>query len=336
MVICAGEILLRLKAPGKTRLLQTPVLEASFGGSEFNTAALLIRLGHPCGFLTVLPRNPLGEAALTQLRGLGIDTARVRLEEGRLGLYFLEEGALGRPSQVLYDRQYSCLSQVDPSWQPELAGVRWLHLSGITPAVSRNARDWSLTLVKRAAEAGIPVSLDLNYRAKLWRWGEPSARVLREYLPYLTLLLANETDLPQALGEDYRPIDPADPHEALLYNRDRLFNRFPGLRWAAFSLRRSFSADHNAWSGALADRSGRVVSSRVYDLHPIVDRVGAGDAFGAGIVCALLEGQEAQAAVEFATALGALKHSIPGDLCLVCRAEAEDLARGEASGRIRR
>lgn len=335
MVVCAGELLLRLKSPGKSRLLQVPSLEASFGGSETNTAALLVRLGHGAALVTALPDNALGRAALGELGRLGVNTDLIRLEPGRMGLYFLEEGALGRPSKVLYDREGSVFCRIDPDWLPRLPSMSWFHLSGITPALSERTRDWSLRLLQEAASQNQEISLDLNHRATLWNWGQPSSRVLPDFLSLTTVVLANETDLHAALGAPFEPIDARNPREPLLRNAEHLFQAYPTVRVLAVSLRHSESADHNLWSGALVTRDGQLALSTQHSLHPIVDRVGAGDAFGAGIIAGLLEKRPVQDVVEFAAALGALKHSIPGDLCLVSREEAEASLR-DRSGRISR
>ncbi len=336
MVVCLGELLLRLKSPGKNRLLQVPFLEASFGGSEANTAALLAALGHPTSFLTVLPDNDLGRSALGFLRQSGIGTSLVALQPGRMGLYFLEEGALGRPSQVLYDRDNSAFALVDPEWSVSLPeGTRWLHLSGITPALSERSMLWSHACVQRAAQVGASISMDLNHRTKLWKWGQPPEKVLPRYLGHVRLLLSNETDLHSALGAPYEIIDPQNPEGSLRRNAERLFQSFPSIEALGVSLRLSRGAEDNTWAGALVYRNGDLFFSRTYSLLPIVDRVGAGDAFGAGVIAGFLEGMSAQQTVELAAALGAIKHSIPGDVCLVQRDEVERFLKDQ-SGRINR
>lgn len=336
MVVCLGELLLRLKSPGKSRLLQVPSLETSFGGSEANTAALLHFLGHPTAFFTVLPDNELGRAALGYLRQLGVDTSSIALGTGRMGLYFLEEGALGRPSRVLYDRERSAFAQVAPEWAPPFPEMaNWLHLSGITPALSERAMRWSVSCVERAARNNLRLSLDLNHRTKLWKWGQPSQKVLPQFLQYMEVVISNESDLFSALGQPFETIDPEDPKPSLLRNAERLFEAYPTVKALAVSLRLSRSADDNSWSGALVLREGTVHLSPTYPLAPIVDRVGAGDAFGAGVIAGFLEGLSPEDTVKLAAALGAIKHSIPGDICLITRAEAESFLRDQ-SGRISR
>jgi 2-dehydro-3-deoxygluconokinase len=336
MVVCLGELLLRLKAPGKNRLLQVPTFEASFGGSETNTAALLATLGKPVALVTSLPQNELGEAALRFLRQLNIQTELVRLDPGRMGLYFLEEGALGRPSKVLYDREQSAFSLINPEWVPDWGSqVEWLHLSGITPALSQRSRDWSLNLVRRANQAGIKVSLDLNHRTKLWKWGEPSHFVLPQYLPYVHVLLANESDLQTSLGAPFKTIEFQHPTETLLENAQHLFKTFPNIEALAVSIRHARSADDNQWSGALVHSKEGVFFGPTYQLCPIVDRVGAGDAFGAGIIASFIENRPLQEIINRATALGALKHSISGDVCLTTQQEVDNFLKDQ-SGRINR
>lgn len=339
MLVCLGEYLLRLKPPGKNRLLQVPVLETSFGGSEANTAAGLIRLGHPAAVATVLPDNPLGKAAHASLLSLGVDVSFIRFTKGRMGLYFLEEGALMRPSQVVYDRSDSSFAKGNyqlwnhpDTWTP----VDGLHISGITPAVSEEARDFSLLWTEEAFRRGLPVSIDLNYRSNLWQWGEHPAKVLPPFLDHASLLLSNENDLFDCLGFEFEKVSGADPLPSIRHNAKKLFSIFPRLQHYAVSLRQSMNAEKNIWSGALASRDGSIAVSRMYDLTNIVDRVGAGDAFGAGIIAGIRENLGLQPTVDLAAAFSALKHSIVGDVCFASRLEAERLVAGDESGRIRR
>ncbi len=345
MVLTLGELMLRLKPPGKSRLLQVPLFEAGFGGSEANTAAALVRLGHSAHFLSVLPLGPLGDSAQAFLRHLGIDDSMVRRKSGRLGIYFLEEGALNRPSQVFYDREFSCVAEVethDWEWDEIFENTTWFHVSGITPALSMKALEWTRRSVSTAVQGNIPISLDINFRKKLWNYGQDARLVLPRLVEHCHVLFSNEDDLFNGLGEDFKPLsslDENDPQarvEAVETNARLVFEKFPKLEVLGLSLRESKSADSNVWSGALCRRNKSILFSNKYLLEPIVDRIGAGDAFNAGFIAGFLEKLPDQSTLELAVAMGALKHSIPGDVFLGTRLEAENLAKGKTSGRVNR
>ncbi|HVO21616.1 MAG TPA: sugar kinase [Anaeromyxobacter sp.] len=340
-VVTFGELLLRLKAPGQERLLQSPLLEATFGGGEANVAVSLCRLGLRASYVTALPEGPVGDAALRCLRGHGVDTAHVRRRPGRMGIYFLEGGADLRASAVLYDRAGSAAAAMAPGdfpWRDILPGADWFHVSGITPALSRSAADATLEAVSAAHGAGVRVSVDLNYRRKLWAYGVAAPEVMRPLATLADVLVGNEEDLQLALGMAVTGADPSrgkvDP-EAYREMAGQALALFPQVKRVAITLRQSRSADRNAWSAILVGRDGYQIS-RAYELEDIVDRIGGGDAFAAGLIYGLLElGGEAEA-LEFATAASALKHTVPGDFNLVDRAEVQRLLGGETSGRVSR
>lgn len=341
MVITLGELMLRLKAPGKQRLLQGPTLEASFGGGEANVAAALAWLGHAARFVTILPTGPLGDEALAGLRGDNVDTSAVLRKPGRLGLYFLEEGGAQRPSKVVYDREGAPIASArleDWDWNRVLQNGRWFHLTGITPALSEAARQLSIQALDKARAAGLTVSLDLNYRKNLWKYGLKAAEVMPELAARADLLLGNEEDLQLALG-----LTPARPHKAggavdlEVYRdlADQVFARWPQVTHLALTLRESLNADHNRWSGLLVTQQ-ELWRSPIYDIYPIVDRVGAGDSFAAGLIHGFLAGESPRRTVELAAALSCLKHSLPGDVARFRLDEVEALAAGDGSGRVQR
>ena len=339
-VVAFGEILLRLKAPGRERLLQSPALEATFGGAESNVAVALAQWGVDAALVTALPPNPLGGAALAELRRFGVDTRFVRRQGERLGTYYLEAGAGQRPSAVTYDRAGSAMATARPGdfdWNGILAGARWLHLSGITPAISASAADSALEAARAARARDVTVSCDYNYRGNLWKYGRKAPEVMRELVAHAQVGIANEEDCQQALGiecdTDVRSgrLDPAT-YRALA---ERVLEQFPGLEKQVITLRESRSADHNGWAACLHNR-GEFLESRRYDITHVVDRVGSGDAFAAGLIYGLITWNDDAKALEFAAAAGCLKHSIPGDFSRVSVGEVEGLLRGDAGGRIRR
>lgn len=341
-VVSFGEIMLRLKSPGSTRLLQEPRLEATFGGGEANVAVSLAILGVPADFVSVLPVNPLGDAVVAELRRHGVNTGNIRRDKGRLGIYFLESGAAQRPSTVLYDRENSAFSQVEPEdfdWQTIFAGASWFHTSGITPALSPNAAKTALHAVKQAKKAGLTVSLDLNFRKNLWNYGKSAPEVMPALVEYTDILVANEEDIQKSLGFSAKVCDGDSGtvvHEGYRDLAGAVLEKFPNLAYVAITLREAQSANSNDWSAVLASRNGFLVSKK-YSITDIVDRVGAGDAFSAGLIHAMISkpGDSAHA-LEFATAASCLKHSIPGDFNLSRCSEIEALLAGTTSGRIQR
>jgi 2-dehydro-3-deoxygluconokinase len=339
-VVTFGELMLRLKSPQFERLMQSPMLEATFGGAEANVAVSLAQFGLPISFVTALPDNSLGDSAIQSVRGFGVDTSFIKRSGDRIGLYFLETGANQRPSKVTYDRAGSSIATAKPGdfdWSAILDGATWFHVSGVTPAVSQSAADLTLEVVAAAQSAGITVSCDYNYRANLWKYGKKARQVMREIVKYVKVGIANEEDCEKSLGI----VSNVDVHTGELdiqkYRRiaEEVFDAFPNLEKQAITMRESHNADRNGWSAVLYN--GReLMASRRYEIENIVDRVGAGDSFAAGLIYGLITYGEDQKALEFATAASCLKHSVAGDFNRATIDEVEKLMRGEASGRVQR
>ncbi len=325
-VVCFGELMLRLSAPGFERLLQSPVLGATFGGSEANVAISLARFGTDAAYVTRLPANAIGDAAIRALQREGVDITHVTRGGPRLGIYFLETGTGQRGSTVVYDRTPSSVSTIcrsDVNWHEVLLGASWLHVSGITPALGEGPAACVAEGMAAARAAGVTVSFDLNYRATLWTTSE-AAPVLQEMARTADLLIASRDQVEPLLGI---PPDAAAPRAVA--------ERF-GLSLVALTSRDCRSASENAVSAVLWDgRAGELLTGPRYDVE-IVDRIGTGDAFAAGLIYALTNGRGSAAALQFAVAAGALKHTVPGDANLVSVAEVDRLANGDSSGRVRR
>jgi 2-dehydro-3-deoxygluconokinase len=340
-VVTFGEIMLRLAAPDGTRLAGAHSFDATFGGGEANVSASLAGFGVPAAFVSRVPANDLGESAVRFLRGLGVDTSGVGVAPGRLGIYFLEPGASQRASRVLYDRSDSCFATAPAdgyAWEGLLEGAAWFHTTGITPALSAGAADAALAGVRAARAAGATVSVDLNYRAKLWGWGRSAGDVMAGIVAEADVLIGNEEDADKVFGVrapgssvSAGTVDPAGYASVAA----TLSERFPRLHTIAFTQRGSISASENTWSGVLWTRDAYHVG-RSYRIVPIVDRVGAGDSFAAGLIYALLDGRPSDAALEFAVAASCLKHTIRGDVNHVSVAEIDALVAGSGSGRVER
>ncbi len=344
-VVTFGEIMLRLKPRGFERFLQSPLFEATFGGGEANVAVSLANFGLEVAYVTVLPQNPIGDACLCYLRGQGVDTSMIVRGEGRMGIYYLEVGANQRPSKVIYDRSCSAIAIADPAsmqWDQILEGASWFHITGITPALSATTAQMSLDAVRVAKEKGLTISCDYNYRKKLWKYGKSAPEVMTELVRFVDVGIANEEDCQRSLGitveegnwerdVESGELDPAK-YKALC---EKVLNAHPNLQLQAITLRESYSASHNGWSACLHNRQ-EFMHSRRYDIAHIVDRVGGGDAFAAGLIYGLITGMKHPEALEFAVAASCLKHSICGDENLVSVEEVQRLVRGEASGRVRR
>lgn len=344
-VITFGEVMLRLKSPSFERLFQSPLLEASFGGGEANVAASLANFGVPTSFITALPKGPIADACIRDLRSKGIDTSQIIRTSGRMGIYFLETGANQRNSVVIYDRNHSSIADAAPAtypWDDIFLNASWFHVTGITPAISQNTADTTLVALKKAKENGLTVSLDYNYRSKLWKYGKSAPEVMKELMTFVDVGIANEEDIQHSLGislceEEWEKniltgkLD-INKYEALCKKVMRLF---PNLRYQAISLRESFSADHNGWSACLYNGHKFMVSQH-YEIQDIIDRVGTGDSFSAGLIYGLLSEWEDEKALRFAVAASCLKHSIIGDMNLVSVDEVENLLAGDASGRVQR
>ncbi|HEY3595152.1 MAG TPA: sugar kinase [Polyangiaceae bacterium] len=339
-VITFGEVMLRLKSPGFERLFQSPMLEATFGGAEANVAVSLAQYGIPVGFASAVPANNIGDACVGELRRFGVETSAVRRQGERLGIYFLEAGANQRASKVTYDRAGSAIATAkrgDFDWDAIFDGATWFHISGVTPAISAAAADVALAAVEVARAHKVTVSCDYNYRKNLWRWGKKAPEVMRELVRHVQVGIANEEDCQKALGLEI-PVDvrsgalAVDQYDALAR---QVLNAFPNLERQVITLRESHSADRNGWSAVLATRQ-HCLHSRRYDITDIVDRVGAGDSFAAGLIYGLLTYRDDAKALEFATAASCLKHSVLGDFNRVSVAEVEALMQGDASGRVQR
>lgn len=340
VIVTFGEIMLRLSPPGRELLFQTPRLEPCFGGGEANAAVSLAILGHEVRYVSAVPGNDVGEAAVRELRKWGVDTRFVLRRGRRLGLYFAEPGANQRPSRVTYDREGSALAEAKPGdfdWPTVLSGAGWLHVTGITPALSASAAALTLEAVRAARAGKITVSVDLNFRAKLWNYGRSAPEVMREVVRHADLVVGNEEDCQKALGIEAPAA--AGPGRLSAADAERLTDRvlaeYPNLARVALTLRESRGADDNGWSAVLRTR-GRFLAGPSYDIRDIVDRIGAGDAFAAGLIHSLASGLADEEALAFAVAASCLKHSIPGDFNLASEKDVRALMAGEASGRIRR
>ena len=333
--------MLRLAAPAAERLLQTPRLEATFGGGEANVAVSLATFGIPVTFVTVLPDgNPLADAAIADLRKYGVDTSRIVRGSGRMGVYFLEAGANQRPSKVVYDREGSAIAIARKDaidWGCVFMGAGWFHLTGITPAISESAAALASESVRQARAQGLTISCDLNYRKNLWKWGRSAPEVMRELVADIDIAIANEEDIQRCLGFQVG----ADVHQGKLdpacYESltNAVLQQYPNLRAIAVTMRESKSANHNRWSACLNTRE-QFLLSRCYDITDIVDRVGAGDSFAAGLIYSMQSSEDQRAQLEFAAAAGCLKHSIPGDYNRVTVEEVNHLLRNGGSGRVQR
>ncbi|MGB6392038.1 MAG: sugar kinase [Candidatus Acidiferrales bacterium] len=341
VTVTFGELMLRLSAPGQGRLLQSPVLTATFGGGEANVAAALGQWGERAAFVSVLPeKNAIADAAIGELRRLGVDTSRIVRGKGRMGIYFLEAGANQRGSKVVYDREGSAMALAKPGdidWGRALGGAGWLHITGITPAISATAAELGMEGVKRARAAGVTVSCDLNYRKNLWKWGRAAREVMREMIAQVDVAIANEEDVQMSLGIEAGVNVEAGELDRGAYQRltARVLEEFGNLRAIAITLRESKSASHNGWAACLNDRKEFLISRR-YEITHIVDRVGAGDSFAAGLIYGMQRLGGGREALEFATAASCLKHSIPGDFLRASVEEVTALAKGGGSGRVQR
>ncbi len=326
-VVCFGEMLLRLSPPGRELPFQSPQLAAHFGGAEANVAASLAILGHESAMVSALPDNPLGQAAACELRRHGVDTRGIRLAPGRMGLYLLSPGAMLRPAEVTYDRAGSVFAlTADYDWPRLLQGARWLHLSGINLALGEASTAAARAAVRAARANGTAISFDCNHRTKLWggRASEAPA-LLREMLSVATLAFGDARDVAQALGAS----PPGDNgHQQFESAAHAAFAAFPQLQVLAATARGHEDVDNQALGGHLATREGSF-ATHTHPLRGVVDRIGAGDAFAAGLLHGLLRSQPAQQALEFATAAACLKHSVPGDVNLLREADMMAMVAGE-------
>ena len=340
-IVTFGETMLRLKSPGAERFFQSPSLEATFGGSESNVAVSLSLFGENASFVTVFPDNPLADAAVASLRGFGVDTSGIVRVPGRMGLYFVESGACQRAGRIVYDRADSALALAPPDaidWPTVLDGAYLLHLTGITPSISARAADAAILAAATAKEMGVRVSLDFNLRMNLWKYGKLPIEVIPILLMYADICIANEEQIAIALGLELeggaQSTGAPDPNRFARLT-EKVAEIYPNIRVFATTLRETVSADRNRLSAALRTRECFCVS-RTYEIADIVDRIGAGDAFDAGLIYGLTHFAEPSEALEFAAAAAVLKHSVPGDLNLATLDEVAALAFGGADGRIKR
>lgn len=339
-VVTLGEIMLRLKSPAFERFLQSPTLEATFGGGEANVAVSLANYGMDAKFVTALPKNDITDALVRELRGFGVDVKDIAYTEGRLGTYYLESGTNQRPSKVIYDRAYSAISLASPEtfdFDKIFDDAQWFHITGITPALSESAAELSLASVKAAKKAGLTVSCDLNFRKNLWKYGKEAKEVMSEIAGYTDVLIANEEDCQKSLGiENHAEVTSGvldtEKYKVLAQN---VLKAYPNASKIAITLRESKSANHNDWSACIYDGKEFYVS-RKYEIKNIVDRVGGGDSFGAGLIYGLINYKDNRKALDFAVAASCLKHTISGDFNRVTVKEVEALMGGDTSGRVQR
>ena len=343
-VITFGEIMLRLSTPGYLRFGQAKQFDATFGGGEANVAVSLANYGVDAKFVTRLPENDIAKACIKDLRSYGVDTDGIVFGGDRVGIYFLETGAVARPSKVVYDRANSSIATIAPGmidWQKVFEGADWFHWTGITPALSQGAADVCLEAIKAANALGVTVSCDLNYRKNLWKYGKKAGEVMPALVEGCDVILGNEEDADKVFGIKPEGFDVTATGGAIDQQRfqsvgEQLMKKFPRAKKVIITLRGSINANHNTWGGVLWDGKKLYESPR-YDITHIVDRVGGGDSFMGGLIYGLLTyvGDD-QKALDFAVAASCLKHTIFGDYNQVTVAEVENLMKGDASGRVSR
>ena len=337
-IITFGELMLRLAPEGYLRFVQSDKFEATFGGAEANVAVSLANYGEDVAFVTKLPAHEIGQMAVNSLRKFGVDTTKIVRGGNRVGIYYCEKGASQRPSKVIYDRAGSSIAEAtsaDFDWKSILEGAKWFHVTGITPALSESSAQITIEACKAAKELGITVSTDLNYRKKLWT-KEAAKATMTEVCKYVDYCIANEEDAKDVFGieADNTDIESGKLNrEGYISVAKQLTETF-GFKGVAITLRESISANDNKWS-AMLYTDGEAFFSRKYDMH-IVDRVGGGDSFGAGLIYSIVNGFDNQKTIDFAVAASCLKHSIEGDYNMVSVAEVESLAKGSGSGRVQR
>lgn len=343
-IVTFGEIMLRLATPGYLRFSQTNELSATFGGGEANVAVSLANYGMEAEFVTRLPENDIAAACVKDLHKHGVKTDHIVYGGDRMGIYFLETGAVARASKVVYDRAHSAISEIMPGmidWEHVLDGADWFHWTGITPAISQGAADVCLEAIQTANRLGIPVSCDLNYRKNLWIYGKKASEVMPDLVAGCDIILGNEEDAEKVFGikpEGFDVTATAGEVNAAEFESvcTQLMQRFPRARKVIITLRGSINANHNTWGGVLYDGKQLFQSPR-YDITHIVDRVGGGDSFMGGLIYGLLTyPQDDQQALNFAVAASCLKHTIYGDYNEVTVKEVENLMKGDGSGRVSR
>lgn len=337
-IVTLGEIMLRLSTPGHSRFVQSDAFDVVYGGGEANVAVSCANYGHDAYFVTKLPTHEIGQAAVNSLRRMGVHTDYITRGGDRVGIYYLESGSAMRPSKVIYDRAHSAIAEAMPDdfdFDAIMAGADWFHWSGITPALSDSAAELTRLACEAAKRHGVMVSVDLNFRKKLWT-PEKAQSVMRPLMTYVDVCIGNEEDAERCLG--FRPDADVEAGQTAAEGYKGIFRSMAeafGFKFVASTLRESYSASHNGWKGMIYDGREFYVS-RHYDIEPIVDRVGGGDSFSAGIIHGLLTKPSQAEALEFAVAASALKHTIPGDVNMVTAAEVEALVGGDTSGRVQR
>lgn len=343
-VVTFGEIMLRLSPHGFLRFSQATSLDVVYGGGESNVAVSLANYGVPVDFVTRLPKNDIGECAMMEMRKRGVNCENVVWGGDRLGIYFLETGAVNRGSKVVYDRQHSAIAEIEPGmidWKKVFEGADWFHWTGITPAISQGAADACLEAVKAASELGLTISTDLNYRQKLWKYGGDREAIMTELTAYCDIILGNEEDAEKHFGIKPEGLDITTQGEhvkgeAFLSVCDQMLKKFPRAKKVITTLRGSISASHNTWAGVLYDGT-TLFESPQYQITDIVDRVGGGDSFMGGLIYGLIEYEgDDQKALNFAVAASCLKHTIKGDANLSTIDEVKKLMGGDSSGRVAR
>ena len=343
-VVTFGEIMLRLSPPGYLRFSQTNSFDIVYGGGESNVAVSLANYGIPVEFVTRIPKSEIGECALMELRKRGVGTSHIVLGGERLGIYFMETGAVNRSSNVVYDRTNSAMAELKSgmiNWDKVFDGVSWFHWTGITPAISKNAAVVCLEAVKIASDKGLTISTDLNYRSKLWKHEGNRNEIMTELTSYSDIILGNEEDTEMHFGIKPEGLDITTQgnemnSEAFLSVCNQMMKKFPKAKKIIITLRGSISASHNSWAGILYDGK-KMYESIQYQITDIVDRIGGGDSFMGGLIYGFLNyPNEDQKALDFAVAASSLKHTIKGDVNLVKVEEVEKLMNGNSSGRVNR
>ena len=337
-IITMGEIMLRLSSQGNSRFIQSDSFDVNYGGGEANVAVSLQNYGNEAFFVSKVPEHEIGQAAVNSLRRFGVHTRYVSRGGERLGVYYLETGCSLRPSKVIYDRSHSSISEASPcdfDFETIFVGADWFHWSGITPALSDNAAECIRRACIEAKKAGVVISCDLNFRKKLWS-SEKAQSVMRPLMQYVDVCIGNEEDAEMCLG--YHPDADVEGGKTDAEGYKPVFQKLMqdyGFKYVVSTLRESYSASVNGWKGMIYD-GNEFYTSRRYEIKPIVDRVGGGDSFSAGIIHGLANGKPMQWALEFAVAASALKHTIPGDVNLVSASEVECLMNGNGNGRVER
>ena len=342
-VVTFGEIMLRLATPAYLRFSQTDTFSATFGGGEANVAVSLANYGAEVDFVTRLPKNDIAASCVAELRKHNVGVSSIVYGGERLGIYFLETGAVARPSKVVYDRAHSSISTIEPDmidWDKVFAGADWFHWTGITPAISASAAEVCLEACRTANRLGITVSCDLNFRKNLWKYGKSAAEVMPALVECCDVILGNEEDAEKVFGikpEGFDATATEGKVDSAAFRSvcEQLMARFPRAKKVIITLRGSINANHNTWGGVLFDGETLYESPR-YDITHIVDRVGGGDSFMGGLIYGLREYKDDERALNFAVAASCLKHTIYGDFNLVSVSEVENLMKGDGSGRVSR